>query len=695
MNYRHYRKFSCAVCLLLLAGGLLAQPNFKVQGLGLLQDRSLKNRLVFLQSLEGEQPVELDAVLLEDSAFLLLEQLKRDGYLQPTVEAILTTSGATRRVLWTSPYSIQMAADATAEEVIFKIKPGLLAYYNEVSIQGVSAIDVDSLQRYFVPGGVLFQTRRAKVFTSENFERRIGRILQSLEALGYREARVVEREAARDASTGAVNVQVKFEQGPQYYVGSLTHLIRKDGQEMEQPITVAADTLLTRTWEQDQRSTYRNEAFEAGYPDAVVVLQRTPVAGAEGAGAKTFDLQVIVDWGESAVLGEVRFQGDEATRRTTLRRRLGLAKGEPLNRLEVDRARRRLMGLGIFQQVAVDFEPESGAARDVVYSLEPGLRQELKLLGGWGSYEQARVGFNWEHRNPFGRAHRYEVDAKQSLKSTRGGVRYSIPYVFGSDVSLYSKVEYNRREEITFDRSNRGVSFGAAYTTVAGVRLSAEYGFYREQADREDGLSFKSEETATVASLGLRVSYDQRDNFLAPSSGWNVYGELKVANTWLGGSVDFQKWESGGSYHFPLTESTLVHLGLRGGAIFTTEDADQNIPFNERFFLGGENSLRGYREGEASPLDADGDQLGAETYALFNLELEQRVYPKFSVVLLFDSVLHARDGFGAETQLLHSLGLGLRYQTAIGPVRVEYGHNLNPREQDTDGTLHLSIGSPF
>jgi outer membrane protein assembly factor BamA len=297
------------------------------------------------------------------------------------------------------------------------------------------------------------------------------------------------------------------------------------------------------------------------------------------------------------------------------------------------------MGLGIYKQVAVKFEPDSGAERDVVYSLEPGLRQELRLLGGWGSYEQARVGFNWEHRNPFGRAHRYEVDAKQSLKSTRGGVRYSIPQIFGSDVSLYSNAEYNKREEITFDRSNRGVSFGAAYAAVAGLRLSAEYRFFREEADREDGSSFESEENATVASLGLRVSYDQRDNFLAPSSGWSVYSELKIANTWLGGSVDFQKLELGGSYHFPLTESTLMHLGLRGGAIYTAGEREQNIPFNERYFIGGENSVRGYREGQASPLDSDGDQLGAETYALFNLELEQRVYSKFSTILFLPNDL--------------------------------------------------------
>lgn len=689
-------RFTFAICLLLFAGRLGAQTNLEVEGMGYFENRSHKARLAFLQDLAPDEPAQLDAALLEDSAFLLIEQLKRDGYLQPTVEAILQESGGKRRVEWTSPYTIQLDADTLVDAATFVIDAGFLAYYENVKIEGFSAIDSDELQRYFLPGGVLFQTRRAKVFTPENLDRRIGRVVQSLKAAGYGEAEIVERTVDVDAETGAVDVSLVFEQGPRHYLGTVVKVQRKDGEATETSVEVDPDTLLTREWEQAQRSTARNEAFAEGYPDAEFTLQRKPASSNQSGGERRiFDYRIVADWGEAAALDEVHFRGDEATRRSVLRSRLDLADGAPLNRLEVDKARRRLMGLGIYKHVAVDFEPPEGSERDVVYSLEPGIRKELDLLGGWGSYEQARVGFKWEHRNPFGRAHRYQIDAKQSLKSTRGEASYAVPQVFGSDISVYSSAEYNFRKEISFDRTNRGVTFGASYTTPSGWRLAAEYGLFREEADRNDELDFETEENATVASLSLRVSYDQRNDFLAPDSGWNVYSEFKLANRWLGGSVDFQKWELGGSYHFALTESTIVHLGLRGAAIYSAGDAEQNIPFNERFFPGGENSVRGFREGEAAPLDADGDQVGAETYALLNLELEQRIYSKFSTVLFLDSAYHARDGFAGGTELLHSLGLGLRYQTVIGPVRLEYGHNLNPREHDTDGSFHLSIGFPF
>lgn len=696
---KHYARW-CLISSLLLAlfasfGIVCAQSNIDVEGMGFLQNRALKSRLAFLQSLDAEAPASLDAALLEDSAFLLIEQLKRDGYLQPTIKAELVEGDAERTITWTSPYTIQLDADAAADEVVFQVDPGVMAQYESVEIDGITAITADELQRYFMPGGALLQTRRSKVYTPENLDRRAGRVLQSLEAMGYPQAELVEGEVDIDPVSGAAQVSLRFDQGARHYVGAVTLIRRKDGAETREKIDLEADTILTREWEQTLRSEYRNEAFSVGYPDVRIAFQRDELSSGSD-GRRVFDIRILADWGAPVTLGSVRFKGDEVTRRATLRRQLDLDTGEPLNRLEVEESRRKMMGLGIYKRVDLTFEPPTGEVRDVVYSLEPGLRKELKLLAGWGSYEQLRAGFNWEHRNPFGRAHRYEIEAKQSLKSTRAELGYSIPQIFGTDVLLYSNAEYSYREEIAYERTTQGVSFGTSYSTAGGLRLAAEYGYFQEDADRDDELSFESEENATVASLSFSVSYDQRDDFLVPGSGWNVFSEFEIANRWLGGSVNFQKLELGGSYHLPVSESTLLHFGLRAGTILTDGESEKNIPFNDRFFHGGENSVRGYQQGEASPLDDGGDPVGAETYALFNFEMEQRVYSKFSLVLFSDTVLNARDGsFGGDGQTLTSLGLGLRYQTVVGPVRLEYGHNLNPRESDPDGTLHLSVGFPF
>lgn len=683
---------SCSLGALTLS----AQSNLQVTGLGFFKDRSMDARLSFLHNVEPDQRVVLDAALLEDSAFLLIEQMKRQGYLQPTIEGRFQVGEATRRVRWVGDYSIQLELGFVAEEAEFSITAGVLSYYETVEVTGVSAIDAKHLRRFFMPGGVLFVGKQARVFTHENFERRLGRLLQALDDLGYRSAQVVSQKVDIDGVSGAVKVQFEIAQGALYQVGEVEAVIVRKGKADEVRVVPAAGRVLTRDWEREQRVELRNEAYREGYPDAKVYSEI--VSDTEGAdGAITRQLRFRIEYGPAVQLERVEFVGNSDVKRSVLKRQVDLKQGEPLDLLEVSEARRKLMGLGAFKEVGLSFEPEDGDSRSVVYELYPNQRKELQLRGGWGSYEMARLGFRWEHRNPWGRAHNYEIEVKQSFKATLGDVTYTMPELFGTDLTTYLNAEYSYREELSFTRRAQGLSFGTSTQLAeSGIDLGVEYGYSQENADRDDLVSFESEEDATVASMTFTASIDRRDDLLVPSSGYNLSGSFKTASQWMGGSVDFQKIELAGAYHFTLSESLLVHVGLSGGTIFADGEAVEDIPFTERFFSGGENSVRGYVEGAASPLDDNDDEVGAESYALLNLELEQRVYSNFSTVLFFDSVLNVRDGFfGGESESLSSVGLGLRYQTVVGPLRLEYGHNLNPRDSDSSGALHFSVGFPF
>ena len=652
-------------------------------------------RLSFLNNVEPDQEAELDAALLEDCAFLLLEQMKRQGYLEPRVEGHLRVGDTLRSVVWEGDYSIQLAVDFVADEAEFEISPGVLSYYDSVSVDGVLAIDAEQVERFFVPGGVLFAGKHARVFTDANWERRQGRLLGALEDLGYRAARIMSESVDVDRVTGAVQLKMTLDQGPLYQIGELAVEIIREDAEQQLRYEAAAGVVLTNEWEQAKSAALRSEAFRAGYPDAKV--RSEILAEFELDGVVRRDLRYTVSYGPAVTLDQIKFVGDEATDRSVLRAQAELQAGEPLDLIAVSEARRRLMGLGMYQEVGLSLEPPTGEVRSVVYRLNPSQRKELQLRAGWGSYEQARVGFQWQHRSPWGRAHLYELEVKQSFKATSAEATYSVPQFFGTELTGYLNAEYDEREELSFDRRGQGVAMGTSMQLAeSGIRLAVEYGYSQENADRVDLLSFDSEEDAIVASVSFRASLDRRDDFLAPSSGYSLFASIETAGQWLGGTVNFQKLEMGGSYHFALSDSVLVHVGLRGGALFTTGAAADNIPFNERFFAGGENSVRGYRQGGASPLDTGGGEVGSESYALLNLEFEQRVYSKLSTVLFLDSVMNARDGFFAgERELLSSIGLGLRYQTVVGPLRVEYGHNLNPRNSDSDGAVHFSIGFPF
>ena len=680
---------------LLPAGDSSGHTNVEVTGLGYFKSRNVSARLSFLRDvIPGEV---LDVAVLEDSAFLILEQMKREGYLRPAVEGTFTTGGQETAARWEEQYSVQLASNFTAEHAVFTLLPGVGYFYDSVEVRGVEAIPEQQLERYFMARGALYHRESSRVFTYSNFDRRIGRVLTALEALGYRSAHLASSDAVMNDRTGAAQATVTIEQGPRHRVGHAEAIWLNAAGEVEKVRELdQARAIFTQDWEQDQSRLLRNEAFGLGYPDARVRAEvDSGVENADGELEHAIQFQVAL--GTHVTLTGVRFEGDDGTRRAALYHRIDLETGAPLNLLEVREARRRLMGLGVFREVDVGYEPSEGAEREVVYHLKPGLRKELRLLGGWGSYEQARVGMNWEQRNPWGTAHRYHVGFKKSVKTTEVDATYSIPQIFGSDITGYVNAEHRFREEISYDYTTQGVAVGVStFLTNPGVLLTAEYRLADEDADRDDEELFASNDSALVASVLLRASFDRRDSFLEPSSGYHLFGSYNVANQALGGDVSFQKVEGGLTYHLPVTASTILHMGVRSGVIFSTGDASDEIPFVERFFLGGENSVRGYREGEASPLDDNANEIGAEAYVLTNVELEQRVLPDLSVVLFYDGVNNSRDGVsGGAHEYLYSVGLGVRYQTVVGPVRLEYGYNPDPRNEDSHDALHLSVGFPF
>lgn len=672
---------------------LSAQSNIEVDGLGWPANRRLDQHLSFLLGFNKDEAATLDSAILEDAAFLLLEQMRRRGYLQPRIRASFSGSGWSGDAEWQFPYAVQLPIDFRSESVIYEVLPGRLYFYDAVSIRGLGHVEaLKDVERFFLPGGSLITRKKDLIHTPENFEQRKNRLFAALNELGYIEARIEEESVTIDATTGAVQIELAIETGPVYWVGPVTFELVDGPSDWPEPLELSEGMRFSPEWLREARLTLLHAANGAGYPDAKVrsSLGKPYLDQDKVLQPVHFELSP----GPVVSLAGVRFEGDPHTRRSVLQGQVNLESGALLDPRETDRARRRLMRLGIFRQVELDYDPQPDGSREAIYRLTPDTRKELQVLAGWGSYEQARAGFRWTHRNPRGRAHQYTLLAKQSIKATLLEGDYQVPQLLNTDLVGYSEAEYISREEIGYDRSRQGGLLGISRLLEAsGVRLALEYGWFIEESKGIDGSGLTVDGRAQVASLSLSASLDRRDSFLLPTTGYNLFASVKSANRALGGSVNFQRIEMGGGYHYPVSESTILHLGLKGALLVGSEN---NIPFNERFFPGGENSVRGYQRGEASPLDANGDPVGVESFWLANFEIEQRVLSDFSVVGFIDSVgFSSSEGLSGEGDTLTSLGLGLRYQTVVGPVRVEYGHNLNPRVEDPSGTLHFSIGFPF
>jgi outer membrane protein assembly factor BamA len=398
-------------------------------------------------------------------------------------------------------------------------------------------------------------------------------------------------------------------------------------------------------------------------------------------------------------VGQVHFTGQTRTREATLRRLVPGQPGDLLNPIRFDNSQARIARLGVFRQVALRYDPSGADARDVVFELTEGRRQEVNLLAGYGSYEQLRGGVEWRHFNLFGRAHTDSLKLVQSMKGTQGDYTYTVPELFGTTTDGSARLFGLHRQEFSFVREEYGANVSLLWPLRRlGITLTTGYTF-KHLRDTNNQLATQATDLrqADVASLDLTVARDRRDNPLRPRKGYKLHLEVEAANHALGGEVVYQQVIMGASFHTAWGKTRWFHAGLVHGVVTTWGASnDASLPVNVRFFPGGDSSIRGYQAGEAAPRAASGLFVGAKSYLLLNLEMEQALTAKWSVVAFGDALGTAvRLADYPFAEKLYSVGLGVRYQTIIGPVRIEYGHNLRRRPLDPAGTLQLSIGFPF
>lgn len=703
-NWRKAWRSPWALLALFFCGGVVLHARegekakhatIEIDGLGWWGDR--QQRIALDRMLGQERGATLDANAIEDAAFLLLSALQDQGYLKPVIEAELTAPNGERRTIrFDAQLEATLARPFEAARVRFQVQKGVRYEFANVEIQGLKALKVDSAREYFLGEKALIRRGSTRAYSPAHLRRALDGIENDLHRLGYADATATADDPRINEKSGAVDVVVEVHEGPRWQARSLA----VDGAPAGEPAPAVQQFVgqaWSQFWQQDVTSAIREHFLRLGYPDVRVWLTHTTAD--EHAGSREVSVVAHVRAGELVRIGEIRFEGAKKTSESVLRRRVKSTAGQPLNVVELDEARFRLSRLGVFDTVDLHYDPATGPVRDPVFALREGRELETNLLFGYGSYEQLRGGVELRQFNLFGHAHQTRLLLVQSMKSSRGEYSYTVPELFGESIDGTARVFGLQRQETSFLRQEWGgnVSLSAPVRWI-GANASVGYTYQALRSlDNTLETHTADEQQVTAASVEVNLVRDRRDNPLRPHRGYRWFMQAETASHYFGGSVDYQRVELGGSYHTPWGRGRWVHLGLNHGLITTFGgSSDAELPVNKRFFPGGDNSIRGYRVGEAAPRGPTGEFVGAKTYLLANLEIEQALTGKWSIVAFCD-------GLGTAVRLadypfserLYSAGLGIRYQTLIGPLRAEYGRNLNRRSGDPTGTLLFSVGFPF
>lgn len=676
------------------AGQMLA-ADLQVRGLGWFENRAAARKLKLLVGNRAD--TTLDANAIEDAALVLLSSLNTQGYLEPAVvvEAAFP-DGRTARYPLDARLEPALPRPLTVSSAVLHLSKGRRFTFKEITFTGLHAMKEKEARAFFIGEDTLLPMASERIYSPGRLQSAAGNLEESLRQLGYAEVEVTPGEAQIDPATGDVRLAIAVEEGRRWLVQALD-FETADGSEAPKLTRERTGLPWTPLWRQDTATAIRRWYYRKGHPDVQLTL--TPQATPAADGTKVVRVVARVTPGPEVHIGKIRFTGNTHTKESTLRRHVRGQPGALLNPSRLNDSQARISRLGAFRSVDLRYDPPDGEIRDVEFRLKEGRRQEVNLLAGYGSYEQLRGGVEWRHYNLFGRAHTDNLKLIQSMKSSSADYTYTVPDLFGTITDGSARLFGSLREEPSFVSEEYGANVSLLWPLRRrGLTLTTGYTFkHLRNADNDLATQATDQRQANIASVEIGLVRDKRDNPLRPRKGYKLNLQIEAANRALGGEVVYQQVVLGASYHTPWGKGRWIHAGVAHGVVTTWGGVgDSELPVSVRFYPGGEGSIRGYQRGEAAPRDAAGLFVGAKSYLQFNLEFEQALTTKWSVVVFGDALgtaVNLRDYPFAEK--LFSAGLGVRYQTIIGPVRLEYGRNLNPRPLDPGGTFLLSVGYPF
>jgi outer membrane protein insertion porin family/translocation and assembly module TamA len=207
----------------------------------------------------------------------------------------------------------------------------------------------------------------------------------------------------------------------------------------------------------------------------------------------------------------------------------------------------------------------------------------------------------------------------------------------------------------------------------------------------------------TLNALGLDYQISTADNALNARRGFQFAAHAETTGGFLPGTFNYYALSADGRHYIPLGRNFVFANRLQVGSITAKANDPANVPFSRKYFLGGATSLRGWGRFEVSPLSS-GTPIGGNSLLAFSSEIRTMVTGNLGGVLFLDggSVWEKTSDVDL-SELRYDVGLGLRYQTPVGPIRLDWGYQLNPipdllvngEEQSRRWRLHFSIGQAF
>jgi translocation and assembly module TamA len=418
-------------------------------------------------------------------------------------------------------------------------------------------------------------------------------------------------------------------------------------------------------------------AYDAGYID--VAYERSEILVQPH--KRLADIHLVLETGPKYFFGDLAIE-QEILDPGLIARFVEIARGDPFDPNRLIELQLALGDSGYFSNVTVDVMRDAAVDRQIPVSVHtaPRQTQEYTLGMGYGTDTGPRLSLGTEFRRLNQRGHRFKSDLRLSGVSTTVAAEYQIPVKDVATDTLSYRAQLGTQE--LGDLETDQLSLGASWNdTWRGMQRRLYLTAHREDWE-EGGNPF----SVNLLFPGMHLRSQQTADPLFTRKGYSWSSDIRGGSEALGSSTSFLRAHVTGAIVRPLGERARFLFRSEYGAIDAGDFA--SLPPSQRFFAGGDRSVRGYEYEQLAPEDANGATVGGRYLLIGTAELDYLFYGNYGAAVFVDAGNAAND---PSPDLKRSVGIGFRWRSPVGMVRIDVAHPLD--DPETDYRLHLSIGS--
>lgn len=532
-------------------------------------------------------------------------------------------------------------------------------------------------------------------FNPEELSNDIKRIEEYLKEKGYYYAQVLKSEVKEKEDK--INILIKINEGILIKIKKINIEVKNNFLNREAIESVKSFEnfpFSEKTFIEIKRK-IREIYLKNGYSD-VQIESRYEIKDSET------HIYLNVNPGTKKYFGKSIILGNKVTKTEFIYQRLAQKEEKPYNPYTIEQERQTLYRTGLFSRIDVQTQTKNDKV-DLIYNFEETPAGAIEFGFGYGEYEKAKGFVDLSYINLIGMNKQIILRVELSSIEKRSYITYIDPWLW-KDIIFKSSLLFEDINVKNIDTKDiiyklRRYSASAGFEKKFLEHFKAEFLYeatFSKTWDVMPEVIISDKDIGKIFVSGVKASliYDSRDNVFDPKKGWLTGVTSKLSSELLGSDINFIKCSFYLNKYTELIKNMVLATSIRAGWAWLYGKTNE-LPISERYFLGGRDTVRGYAQNTLGP-KKDSQPTGGNAFFMGNVEFRTYLGKNFFLVNFLDfGNLWKRVGDINPSDFKYTTGLGLRYRTPVGPLRIDYGYKLNRQKGESRGEIHFSFGHAF